>query len=366
METSAEMQARHRKEQRDLQSRITSKKKNATKKTRRGVNDECAFLERELKERQESELDALIAGGEAEEEQQQQQQQQNGEPNGAAGQNNTAVNGTESRRDADADADADADTDTNQITDKLKKTTVSFDLPRPSEPPAQTQGRGGGGGGGGGKKRNRQKDRLARRAAERESAVEAAEREARSMTDHRGLERSSLERAFSAHGLVEHEIPPDGHCLFSAVADQLAQQDISISPSQLPGTATATDTDPDSRNGATPPYRVVRRVATEYMERYPDGFAPFLEEPLESYVPRIRDTAEWGGQLELLALASAYQVEIKVVQDGRTETIEPSGEGGGGQGERQAGDKADRRTIWLAYYRHGYGLGEHYNSLRKR
>jgi OTU domain-containing protein 6 len=60
-ETLEAMQARHRKEQRDLQSRITSKKKNATKKTRKGVNDECAELERQLRDRQEQEL-ALLNG----------------------------------------------------------------------------------------------------------------------------------------------------------------------------------------------------------------------------------------------------------------------------------------------------------------
>jgi OTU domain-containing protein 6 len=67
-----------------------------------------------------------------------------------------------------------------------------------------------------------------------------------------------------------------------------------------------------------------------------------------------------GGQLQLLALASAYQVQIKVVQNGRTEMIRPSD-------GRQEQDKGDEdRTIWLAYYRYGYGLGEHYNSLRKK
>ena len=59
METLEDIQSRHRKEQRDLQSRITNKKKNATKKNRKGINDECAQLERQLKERQEQELAAL-------------------------------------------------------------------------------------------------------------------------------------------------------------------------------------------------------------------------------------------------------------------------------------------------------------------
>lgn len=60
-----------------------------------------------------------------------------------------------------------------------------------------------------------------------------------------------------------------------------------------------------------------------------------------------------GRTIELLALAKSYGVEINVLQDfGRVEKIEP--EGG-------AADKA----IWLGYYKHGFGLGEHYNSLRK-
>ncbi|KLU86434.1 hypothetical protein MAPG_05447, partial [Magnaporthiopsis poae ATCC 64411] len=65
-ESLEQVQARHRKELKDLQGRITSKKKNATKKTRKGVNDECAELERQTKERHEAELRALT--GEAAEE----------------------------------------------------------------------------------------------------------------------------------------------------------------------------------------------------------------------------------------------------------------------------------------------------------
>ena len=59
IDTMEELQTRHKKEQRDLQSRVTQKKKQASKKTRKGVNDECDRLEAELKERQASELAAL-------------------------------------------------------------------------------------------------------------------------------------------------------------------------------------------------------------------------------------------------------------------------------------------------------------------
>jgi OTU domain-containing protein 6 len=71
-------------------------------------------------------------------------------------------------------------------------------------------------------------------------------------------------------------------------------------------------------------------------------------------VHKVRDTGEWGGQLELMALAKTYAVNINVLQDfGRIEKIE---------GER---DDGAAKSVWLGYYKHGFGLGEHYNSLRK-
>jgi OTU domain-containing protein 6 len=69
--------------------------------------------------------------------------------------------------------------------------------------------------------------------------------------------------------------------------------------------------------------------------------------------------------LELSALANAYGVEIRVVQGGgRVEVVRPQEEGRAEAGEEGKG-KEEGKTLWLAYYRHGYGLGEHYNSLRK-
>ncbi|KAI1104483.1 cysteine proteinase [Jackrogersella minutella] len=312
MESLETVQVRHRKEQRELQARITNKKKTATKKTRKGVNDECTELERQLKEKQEHEIAALNGDGDTSAKQEGQQEDDS---------HNSQANST-----------APIDT-TNGITQQINDTTLSEppdSEPPDSEPASQQQG----------KKRNRQKERMARRAAEQEAAATAAEQEAANMTDHRKIEKTYLLKEFKAHNLTEREIQPDGHCLFAAVADQLQTRGIPLG--ELDG---------------KPAYRVVRKRATDYMEAHPDDFAPFLEEPLDGYARKIRDTAEWGGQLELSALANAYGVEIKVLQDGRTETIEPS--------VRGEGKEEGERRIWLAYYRHGYGLGEHYNSLRK-
>jgi OTU domain-containing protein 6 len=297
-ETLEQIQARHRKEQRDLQSRVTSKKKNATKKTRKGVNDECAELERQLKERQESELRKLEPGGEEE---------------------------PPVEEDAgDVATDEPAASSVDDLTSQLSGTGISE-----GSLAALQQG----------KKRNRQKDRLARRAAEREAEAEAAASEAAGMTDWRGAERTAMDAAFAERGLVEKEILPDGHCMFAAVADQLDQAGVAIS-----GAA------------GEPPYKTIRRAAAGYMEAHADNFDGFLEEPLAEHVARIRDTAEWGGQPELVALANAYGLDICVIQEGRTEVVQPLGDDT---------PTADRKKIWLAYYRHGYGLGEHYNSLRK-
>ena len=172
------------------------------------------------------------------------------------------------------------------------------------------------------------------------------------MTDRRGGERTNMEAEFRARSLVEREIRPDGHCLFAAVADQLGE--LGVLRERAEG-GEGSSGGGGGEGGGEPPYRAVRKVAAAYMQAHADDFAGFMEEPLGSYVAKMRDTAEWGGQLELAALASAYGVDIQVVRDGGVEVINPSG---------AAGAKEDRKTIWLAYYRHTYGLGEHYNSLR--
>ncbi|KAJ5040940.1 uncharacterized protein L3040_005499 [Drepanopeziza brunnea f. sp. 'multigermtubi'] len=300
MESFEDMQSRHRREQKDLQSRVTQKKKNATKKTRKGVNSECEELERQLKDKQSQEL-AALSGESAD---------------------------IEGVPDLEEDTVEDiVSKDVNGITESLDKATISEQEPSEDGQP---------------KKRNRQRERLARRAAEQQAAIEEAKREAANQPDEKAVERKKMQDQFTAKGLVEKSIRPDGHCLFSAVADQLSQVGIPLG-SESEGV----------KEGER--YKVVRNAAAEYIEGHPDDFTAWLDEPLDRYVEKIRDTAEWGGHLELMALAKTYNVEICVLQNGAQQNIEPGTEGGKGA-----------EKIWLAYYRHGFGLGEHYNSLRKQ
>ena len=302
-----DLQRKHRQEQKDLLSRITQKKKSATKKTRKGVSDECAELERQLKERHDAEIAALDS------------------------------HGLPGKREMEISDDGD------KLSVTLERPTDNGDFMNALSisPTPATNGHT--------KKPNRQKARLARRAAEKEAAAEEAGKEAADLPDLREKERKAMQEAYMSRGFKEHEIRSDGHCLYAAVVDQLEHSKIGLKP-KIP--VDGTDDEAQSKHANTG-YKVTRQVAAAYISQNAENFLPFLEEPLDQYVTTIRDTGEWGGHLEILALAKAYEVNINILQgNGKVEKIE-------------CGTGNETRTLWLAYYHHSFGLGEHYNSLRK-
>ena len=304
-----ELQKKHRQEQEDLQSILTQKKRSATKKTRKGISDECAQLERRLRDRHDAEIASL-------------------KPHGPLEVGDLTIIPVK-----DDDDDPAALEPSKEISQSMNAMSVS------STPAAN----------GHAKRPNRQKARLARRAAEQEATVVEAHREASDLPDLREKERRDMQEAYISRGLKEHEIRSDGHCLYAAVADQLEDSRVSLKPKiEVDITNEETQLKP-----AMAGYKITRQVAAAYISQNPEDFSPFLEEPLDSYVTKIRDTGEWGGHLEILALAKAYGVDINVLQgDGKVENI-------------GCGIDEEPRTLWLAYYHHSFGLGEHYNSLRR-
>lgn len=321
-----ELQARHNKEQRDLQSRITQKKKSATKKTRKGVNDECERLQRELHIRQQTEIRAFDGHTNPE-------LDNSSEP--------------DPYLDSPDPSPAPAETNANR---NFSPSTPTTPKSAPSMSPKA-------------KKPNRQKARLARRAAENDADTNRAVQEAAGQIDHRGAERERMDNAFARHGLVELEVRPDGHCLYSAVA-LLLWRAWWAQGATGKGNRTGIKTDCEDLASLTSEtavrkdgYRLVRAHTAAYVLAHPDDFAPFLDEPLPQYAARIKDTTEWGGQIELLAIARAFKVRVYVIKgEGGLETFKPLDMEGGDQGD-------DGTELWLAYYRHTYGLGEHYNAL---
>ncbi|CAG8355774.1 unnamed protein product [Penicillium salamii] len=311
-----ELLSKHRKEQKDLQARITQRKKSATKKTRKGVNDECDRMQHELSDRQQSEIAQL-----------------NGDPVEDL-ENLSLEDGQPSDEDKPSETPKEPEPESQPISH--------------AEPPNT-------------KKPNRQKARLARRAAEQAAQSATAAEEAANQTNYRGNEQEVMDTVFKKLGLKEVEVTPDGHCLYSAVAKQLDESGLGLrpDPSRIvlqSSTQSRIDTVASPQHDG---YRAVRAVTADFITEHKEDFEAFMEEPLDSYTRKIKLTAEWGGQLELQAIARAYGVEINVVQsDGRMEKIE--------SGETFDEEEKHKRVIWLAYYRHTYGLGEHYNALVKK
>jgi OTU domain-containing protein 6 len=144
---------------------------------------------------------------------------------------------------------------------------------------------------------------------------------------------------------------PDGHCLFSAVADQLAT--LNVVPSQEAH------------------YLLTRRAAADYMLAHPQDFVMFLPSvegedgsgvgdsgiigPREyaRYCTNIRDTSVWGGEPEILALSRSYAIPIHVVQSGQPPVVvhDPTG-------APPTDNLKDQRAVRISYHRRMYGLGE--------
>ena len=114
------------------------------------------------------------------------------------------------------------------------------------------------------------------------------------------------------------DVAADGHCLYRAIADQS-----------------------DST------YTEVRKTCAAFMEAHADDFAPFIEdESFGDHCAKVRSSAEWGGQPEVLALARALHRPIVVYS--RDSAPLRMGEGSD--------------EIVVTYHRDYYALGEHYNS----
>lgn len=89
-----------------------------------------------------------------------------------------------------------------------------------------------------------------------------------------------------------------------------------------------------------------------------DEFAPFCEytddaPDFDSYVDRVRSSAEWGGHLEVRALSMALKRSIIIYS---AQTAEPI--------TVEAGQGSDV-PIRLSYHLQYYSLGEHYNLVEK-
>jgi OTU domain-containing protein 6 len=146
-------------------------------------------------------------------------------------------------------------------------------------------------------------------------------------------------------GLQIKDIPSDGHCMYHAVADQMQLKKLPIAQ-DVAG------------------FQYLRRLTSEYMLTHTDDFLPFMaldegaaspEEAFEIYCDRVANTADWGGQLELRALACALRTPIEVFS-AESDVLVMGG-------EFVDEDDASAPKLQLTYHLHYYTLGEHFNSV---
>ncbi|KAK9368180.1 hypothetical protein V1509DRAFT_664708 [Lipomyces kononenkoae] len=321
-ETLVEILARHRKESRDLIATVTSLKKSATKGEKRKKKEviaRCEQMEKDLKTRHEAEL-AAAAGTAA------------AAAGGGGGGGTSDIKSDLNSKDGDHAAEEDIEDEISP--DKLLE-QLALDVgtsadaePAPTKQQQEPQQKGG--------KKNRQKDRLARRKAAMDQMTAEAALEAANTPDLRKIELENIQALTEKLGLIQHDIIPDGHCLFAAIADQLrVRHDLSTSVAEL------------------------RRKAAAHIRSDSDTFAPFLfdEETLSlrdlsAYCLDLENTAIWGGDMEILALSKEYDCPVSVVMSGKSRL--------------RLNETGKHPELWLAYYKHSYGLGEHYNSLRDK
>lgn len=186
-ESMEDLLARHRKENKDLQHKITSLKKQSSgdKKKKKELTDQIAKMEEDIKARHAKEKAECEARGK--------------EAASAA----DAGNGAEETTNGDASAAA----------DKLASLELDSD---------NDDAQAGTTGGSPAKKRNRQKERKERKQAQMEEERRKAAEEAKQIPDYKKLEDEAIRRIVEREGLALKEIAADGHwCVSSSTVHGL-------------------------------------------------------------------------------------------------------------------------------------------------
>lgn len=104
-------------------------------------------------------------------------------------------------------------------------------------------------------------------------------------------------------------------------------------------------------------------LCADTLLKHQDEFSPFCEytddvSTFDEYLSRVRNSAEWGGHLELRALGIALNRPIYVysVQSGAKPLAIH---------EDSESENTGKESILLSYHLHYYALGEHYNQVIK-
>ncbi|EQC33001.1 hypothetical protein SDRG_09523 [Saprolegnia diclina VS20] len=185
-----------------------------------------------------------------------------------------------------------------------------------------------------------QRKREKKKQEEKDRQLRIAE-ESKNVVSERKVELDQIALQLQSLSMTIHEIPSDGHCLYHAVADQLRRIE------QLPST------------GALPPHLYLRQRTAASLRANADDYMPFVElnyeadeslqDQFAAYCHRVEHSSDWGGQIELRALAQSLQRPIHVYAAGSDVLV--------------MGDDFSAAPLRVSYHLHYYTLGAHYNSV---
>jgi OTU domain-containing protein 6 len=318
-ETKEELLTRHRKEQRDLVNATTSLKKQATKgekKKKKEILKQIETMETELKQRHAAELKAL---------------------NSSNDNNSTTSDKPSAAEDDDEESDDEFSPEKllAQLELDKQRELEEEEKKQAAKAAAKAQQQNNSSDNQQPKtKRNRRKEKIAAREAANKKLSEEAQLEADQQPDLRKIELENMNSILKIRKLGVHEVPADGHCLFASVADQLKV-----------------------RHNISKTVQELRSAAAEHIRKHPNDFSPFLFDEntmtikeIEPYCEELENTAIWGGDLEITAFSQIFDCPITVIING--------------QSPFAANTEGKNPELKLAYYKHSFGLGEHYNSLR--
>mmetsp|Transcript_7444 Transcript_7444/g.10651 ORF Transcript_7444/g.10651 Transcript_7444/m.10651 type:complete len:308 (-) Transcript_7444:8-931(-) len=187
------------------------------------------------------------------------------------------------------------------------------------------------------RKREREREKERARAAAIEKELANAGPSPRDIEINR-----ILELYLQPSNLRIDEVRADGNCLYRAVAQQLSIVEDKVLS-----------------------HESIRSVCADTLTENREEYEPFADlsdhgvATFEAYIEKVRNSSEWGGHLELRALAIALDKTI-VVYSADSAPLYICKEEGEGSGN--TGDEEDD-VIRLSYHRHYYALGEHYNSV---
>ena len=158
------------------------------------------------------------------------------------------------------------------------------------------------------------------------------------------IEEEAMRRALKALDLTLREVKADGHCLYRAVAEQVDEMK------------------EESRYGE------VRTMCKDEMLKNREEYEAFVEMEeagsYEKYCEKVGSTAEWGGHVEMLAIARALRRNVEVFEvrpGGEVEKVVVECVGSGVEGEEGKGGSSF--PLRVAFMKESYTLGEHYDAV---